>query len=155
MAGSGRDRRSRHGVSRYAEARPGEASTGMAIFHTKTYTWGNMGNTNDVVEAIVYDGVTFSQVPADIWSASFIPLGKEILEGDDIGIAKTVEVTRPDDQWRKAVLENADKQCEAVDNGYRCSTTTDLEAIHLKPGTRRPEEGAALCPKHKDLAANG
>jgi hypothetical protein len=70
-------------------------------------------------------------------------------------IAKTVETITPDEQWRKAVLDNADKQCEAIDNGYRCSTITDLEAIPLKPGTRRPEEGAALCPKHKDLAANG
>jgi hypothetical protein len=54
-------------------------------------------------------------------------------------VAKTVHTEKPDEQWRKAVLDNADKQCEAIDNGYRCSTITDLEAIPLKPGTRRPE----------------
>lgn len=70
--------------------------------------------------------------------------------------SKTVETKRPDDDpaWTKAVIAQADGTCEYVHAGERCTGKTDLKAYAPRP-TKRPEEGAALCPSHYDMVVKG
>jgi hypothetical protein len=65
---------------------------------------------------------------------------------------KTVETQRRDEgEWDKQVIDRADRQCEWVAGGARCTTKTGLKARSFKPGSKKPEDGSALCPKHFDL----
>lgn len=45
--------------------------------------------------------------------------------------------------FRRRVLEAADHQCQAVEDGQRCTATTELQAHHIDEHT-----GVALCRPH-------
>lgn len=56
---------------------------------------------------------------------------------------------------RTALLKRAGNQCEAIDSGVRCQTTTDLRACHMTPlargGGYDPADARLLCRTH-DMA---
>jgi 5-methylcytosine-specific restriction protein A len=55
-------------------------------------------------------------------------------------------------KFRRAVLQRAGYQCEAIENGLRCQAIEGLEAHHLIPlskgGTDAVTNGVLLCRRH-------